>query len=304
MIFAVFLEMKIAGVSPVQFAKELRQEIQFDNVSNGAAALAYYLMLSVFPAAIFLISLLPFLPIPNLQNEIMESLGRVLPPEAASMFEGVVNSVTSKRQGGLLSLGILLTLWSSSAGIYAVMQQLNVTNDVRESRPFWKVRGISILLTAGYATLIPTSFVLILFGGYVRDWIAQNVAQGGWLYLGAARGFDIFRWATTLGLILLSLSLIYHFGPNTKSKWRWITPGSVVGLILFLASTVGFKLYVANFGKFNATYGSIGAVIIMMLWLYISGLVILVGSEVDAVIAKFRAREKEAKVRSSARSAA
>jgi membrane protein len=263
-----------------QFARELNQEIKDDNVSNGAAALAYYLMLSIFPAASFLLSLLPYLPIPNLQKAIMDALYQALPGDAAQMFAGVVESVTTQQRGGLLSVSLLFTLWAASNGIYAVMQQLNITYDVKEGRPFWKARATAIGLMVMFVGLIVLAFSLVVFGGTLQEWIGSKVGMNPVILF----AFAALRWGIIGATLLLTFALTYYWGPDVKQKFRFISPGSFIGTLVLAAATLGFKFYVTNFGKYNATYGSIGAVIVLMLWLYITGLVILLGSEINALV--------------------
>jgi membrane protein len=249
-------------------------------VTNGAAVLAYYLMLASFPAAILLLSLLPYLPIPNLDRAIVDLMHQIMPDQAAQLFTSTVESVVSERRGGLLSVGVLGTLWAASTGIHAVMQQLNVTYDVKETRPFWKTRGLALLLVFGYGILVVGAFALVVFGGILQTYLSQLL---GWnrLLLGF---FSALRWIIILAMIMGALSVMYYFGPNVKHRFKLVSPGGIVGTVLLVLASLSFRLYVANFGKYEATYGSIGAVIVMLLWLYVAGLVVLIGSEVNSLL--------------------
>lgn len=271
-----------------RFVTDLYSEIEDDNVFNGAAALAYYWMLAIFPAAIFLLSLLPFLPVPNLEGAIMDLLRQALPQEAATLFTDVVSEVTSTASGGLLSFGFLFTLWSASAGLYAIMQQLNITYDVKEGRSFLKARGISLLLTLMFLVMIVGAFALVIFGGVLQDWLAGFVGRSSLLLW----FFAALRWVIIIGLVLLGFATIYYFGPDVEQKFQFITPGSILGALLLIGASVGFSYYVSNFGDYTATYGSIGAVIILLLWLYLAGLVILLGSEVNALLEHYNPEGK------------
>ena len=263
-----------------QFFKSLYREIGDDNVFNGAAALAYYLFLALFPAMIFLLSILPFLPIENLHQEVMSFVRLSLPGETAEMLSGVIAEVTRDRRGGLVSIVGLLTLWAASAGTYAVMQHLNISYDVQESRPFWKARGLAILLTLMIGALIPIAFGLVIFGGLMQSWLEANLGLGAPLLF----VFGFFRWII-IGLLLLSaFSLTYYFGPDVEQEFRFITPGAIFGTLVIAVASIVFRVYVENFGNYAVTYGSIGAIIVLMLWLYITGLVILVGSEINALV--------------------
>lgn len=272
-----------------EFFRDLKNETKEDNVSNGAAALAYYLMLSIFPAMIFLLSLLPYLSIANLQQAVMDLLNQSLPGETAKMFTDTVQGVVSQKRTGLLSIGALLTLWAASSGMFAVMQQLNITYDVKEGRPFWKARGTAILLTIGFGALIVSAFTLVILGGYIQQWLASSVGGGGVVYA----AFAVLRWFIIAAALTMALALTYYFAPDVKQKFKFVSPGSFLGVLLLVAASLVFKAYVDNFGKYNATYGSIGAVIVMMLWLNITGLVILLGSEVNSLIEHYNPEGKD-----------
>ncbi len=276
------------GVGTKQFVTDFWKEAQNDNIFNGAAALSYYLLLSVFPAAIFLLSLLPYLPIANLQQAIMDVLHQALPEQTASLFEGIIEDVVSNKKSGLLTFGLLFTLWSASSGLYAIMQQLNITYDVKEGRPFWKTRGTAIMLMILFFILVIGAFALVVFGGTIQNTIANFLGNSEALLI----IFASIRWIIIAFFLLLGFALIYYFGPDVEQKFRFITPGSVIGVILLALTSLAFRFYISNFSNYSATYGSLGAVIILMVWLYISGLVILIGSEVNALIEHYHPEGK------------
>lgn len=271
-----------------QFWIDLNSEISEDNVFNGAAALGFYLTLAIFPAFIVVMAVIPYLPIENVDQAIMEMLGQVLPPEAAGLVEGVVQQVVSEQRGGLLSFGILATIWSASSGMYAIMQQLNITYDVKEERNFVMVRLTAILLSTAFVALVIGAFSLVVLGGVMEDWLVQFLGQSGVIVL----AFRVFRWLVIFLALLLGFALIYKFGPNVEQRFAFITPGAVLGTLLLAAGSLAFTIYIQNFGDYSATYGSIGAVIILMLWLYLAGLVILVGSEINALVEHYSAEGK------------
>jgi membrane protein len=270
----------IYGVPAKQFVTELKQEVSDDNVFNGAAALGYYLTMAIFPALILMMTILPYLPIAQVDKAIMDMLGQALPKEAYDMVAGVLNEVTSQKRGGLLSFGILATLWAASAGMYAIMQQLNITYDVKEERSFIKARGTAILLSIMFGLLVIGAFSLIVLGGVIQDWLGSRFGFSGWL-LGF---FAVFRWVLIVAALLLGFALIYKYAPNVEQKFKFVSPGSIIGVVLLIIASLGFAFYTRNFADYSATYGSIGAFIILMLWLYIAGLVILLGSEVNSLV--------------------
>jgi membrane protein len=278
----------IKGVSTKQFLLDLNQEITDDNVYNGAAALGYYLTLAMFPAMILLMSIIPYLPIARVDEAIMDLLGQALPGEAYGMVQGVVTEVTSERRGGLLSFGLLGTLWAASTGMYAIMQQLNITYDVKEARSFVRARATAFVLSLLFGLLVLGAFSMIVLGGVIQDWIGARLGTSGALLA----FFAVFRWIVVVLALLLGFAMIYRYAPNVEQKFSFITPGSIIGVILLILASLGFSIYTSNFADYSATYGSIGAVIILMLWLYVAGLVILVGSEINALIEHYSSKGK------------
>lgn len=268
------------AVSPRQFLKELVAEIEDDDVFNGAAALAFYLTLAIFPAVIFLMALIPYLPVERVDEALMDLLFQLMPGSAAQMFSGVVEEVTREQRGGLLSFGIVATVWAASSGMVAVMQQLNVTYDVKERRNLLQVRLVGIGLSLLFAVLVLGGFTLIVTGGLIQDALDAYWGSSPWL-LGFFAGL---RWVIIVLGLLLAFALIYYLGPDVEQRFVFITPGSVLGVVLLALASLGFSWYAANFADYSATYGSVGAVIVLMLWLYLTGIVILLGSEINALV--------------------
>lgn len=268
------------GVPLSRFARDLYASINDDNVFNGAAALAYYLTLSIFPAMIFLMAVIPYLPVENVDQAIMDLLNQVLPASASEMFAGVVQQVTSEPRGGLLSFGLAAALWAASTGMYAIMQQLNITYDVKEARSFVRARAVALGLTLLFGLLVLGALSLVVAGGVIQEWIGSRFGFSAGLLL----FFAVLRWVIIVLALLLAFALTYYLAPNVEQKFMFITPGSVIATILLVLASLGFAYYTNNFGDYDATYGSIGAVIVLMLWLYIAGLVILFGSEINALV--------------------
>jgi membrane protein len=270
----------IYGVPAKQFATELYQKLSEDNVFNGAAALGFYLTLAIFPAMIAMMAAIPYLPIDRVDEAIMDVLHQTLPAAAADMFADVVNEVTSERRGGMLSLGIAVALWAASTGMYAIMQQLNITYDVKEARGFVRGRATALTLTVLAGALVLGSFSLVVLGGMIQDWIGVRFGYSAPLLI----AFAALRWVIIVMALLMAFALVYYFAPNVEQRFRFITPGSVTGASVLIIASLGFAFYTGNFADYDATYGSIGAVIVLMLWLYIAGLVILLGSEINVLI--------------------
>ncbi|HUL67653.1 MAG TPA: YihY/virulence factor BrkB family protein [Burkholderiaceae bacterium] len=267
-------------VGPMQFFKELYRETNDDAIFNGAATLGFYLTLAIFPAVIFMMALLPYLPVPHIDEAIMALLRQVLPPQASQMFVGVVEEVMRRRSGGLLSFGLLAGLWAASTGMYAIMQQLNVSYDVNETRGFVRARLIAIGLSLLFIALVIGGLSLIVLGGSFEEWLGDRFGLGSVLLV----AFAVFRWVVIVIGLLLAFALIYFLAPDVKQRFVFITPGSVIGVAVLAVASLAFAWYVQNVGNYSATYGSIGAVIVLMLWLYIAGLVILFGSEINSLI--------------------
>lgn len=261
----------------IDFASNLWCEIQDDRVLDGAAVLAYFFLLAVFPAVIFVLSLLPSLSIPHLQQAILDLLHQVLPEQSADLFEVTVKYVAAEASKGLLTFGLIFTLWSASSGVYAIMEQLNVVYDVTDRRSFWKARGTAILLMVFFVVLAIGSLALVIFGGTVQSWVASII---GWSRPLLAF-FATLRWIIIAVALLVALAVTYRFGPDANLRFRFISPGNVVAASVIALASVGFRFYVSKFGNYSATYGNLAAMIILMLWMYLAGIALLVGCEID-----------------------
>ena len=271
---------KLGGLSVRELGRRVVHEIQQDDCFGRAAQLAYYFLFALFPFFLVLTTLLGYLPIPNLLDRLMETLAEMLPGEALQLVQDNVRELVLNQRGGLLSLGILAALWTSSSAVTAIIDGLNRAYDVEEGRPFWKVRLMAILLTIGLSAFIIVSLILLTFGPQIGGWIADKVGLGSAFKL----AWNILRWPVIVGLLIGAMALIYYMAPDVEQEWQWITPGSVVAVIGWLLASLGFSFYVNNFGSYNATYGSIGAVIVLLTWMYVSGFFILVGGEINAEI--------------------
>ena len=279
------LAIMLRGLVTKAFGKDLLVKIKRDRISNGAAALAFYWMLALFPAAIFVLTLLPYLPVQNLEQAIMDLLKQAMPGSAAGMFEQTVRNIVSNRKAGLLSFGLVFTVWSASTGVYAVMQELNVVHDAEEKRPFWKARGVALLLTLACVVLVIGALALAVAGGVIQSWLGNALGFSAALLF----FFAALRWVIIAFALLLALALVYHFGPAVKERgFALVTPGTVAGTAALALASLAFKLYVSNFGSYDKTYGSLGAVIALLMWLFVTGLVLLFGAEVDVLAERGR----------------
>lgn len=266
------------GLTLKQLLSRTWSESNEDNVLGGAAELAYYFLLALFPMLIFLASLVGFLP--GVQANILGGLAKVAPAEVMKLVEDTLTDVISHRSGGLLSFGILATLWAASSGVASVMETLNVAYDAKEKRSFWKLRLIAIGLTVALALLVIGGAIFIMLSHKLADWIGEPLGFGAvFSTLGSILGY-----AVGLALMFMGVELIYYVGPDGKRSWRLISPGAVFAVIAIIAGSLLFSVYLRVAPSNSATYGSLGAVITLMLWLYLIGLVLLVGGEINAEI--------------------
>jgi membrane protein len=266
-----------------QVARRTVHEISDDNCLGLAAQMAFYFLLGLFPALLFLVALLSYLP-EDFFPELLAALSTVAPPELIALVRGQLDQIAAGEAGGLLTLGILGAIWSSSVAMVAIIDALNRAYDLVEWRPWWRRRLLAIVLTVASAVFILLSFALVLIGP------TALASAGQWLRIEPAVVviWAVLRWPVLVGCIVFGVDLVYHFAPNRRVPWTWITPGALLATVLWVAISFGFKYYVANFGDYTATYGAIGGAIVTMLWFYLGGLAILVGAEVNGVIEQAR----------------
>jgi membrane protein len=267
-------------ISWAELTRRTGREMLADNGLGLAAQLAFYFFLALFPALLFMVALVSFIPVEGLLDSIMGTLARVAPTEVLTLIKDQILKIAHDKNGGLLTLGVIGAVWSTSSGVNAIIGTLNQVYDVQESRPWWKVKLYALALTVALAAFIVISFVLVLVGPTLAEKIAM------WAHIGPVFtwSWKILQWPIVFGLVTLAIALIYYFAPDAEQEWVWITPGSVLATALWLLISLAFKFYVTNFGSYNATYGAIGGVIVTMLWFYVSSLAVLTGAEVNAVI--------------------
>ena len=256
-------------------------ELEEDAVTECAAQLAFYFLFALFPFLFFLVTLAAYLPFaPEAVDAMVARLGTLMPAEARRVVQAHLESLVTDSQPRLLTLGLLVALWTASRGVDAFRRALNLAYDVPEYRPLWKTQGLAILMTVAGSLLIPTAFALFLLGGQVGEWIAGhlhvlNAYHAVWRWL---------RWPLTAALVMLVLALCYWRLPAVRHRYQFLSPGAVLASVLWLLTTWCFTQYVEHFGRFNVTYGSIGGVVVLLLWLYVTGLIFIIGGEVNAVL--------------------
>lgn len=258
--------------------KEIFHRFSRDQVAGLAAELAYFFLLSLFPFLIFLFTLLGFLPIST--EEVLQFISQYAPENAMSLIENNVRLVVDTQNGKLLSLGIIGTLWSASNGINAIVRALNRAYDVEESRHFLVARGMAIVLTFAMILVIIVALLLPVFGREIG------------LLISSAFGFSVMfltiwntmRWLVSFVILCIVFCGLYFMAPNKHLKLTEIYPGALFATVGWIVVSLAFSSYVGNFGHFSVTYGSLGGVIVLLIWFYLSGLIIILGGEINAIL--------------------
>jgi len=270
----------ISGMSLGAFFKLLYQHFVDHALADRAAQLAYYFVFALFPFLFFLVTLTAYLPLQVAIETLFERAAELMPRQALDLIRGQVDHIVQQPRPKLVTGGFVVAVWSASRGVDAIRTSLNLAHDVKESRSFWKVQGIALLITVAGAVLILVAVTLIALGGKFGFWLAQRMDFGNeYLVL-----WSVLRWPVTALLIMLVLALTYYLLPDVEQEFKLITPGSVIGSILWLVATWGFTIYVEHFGNYNVAYGSIGGVTVLLTWLYIGGLIFVLGGEMNAII--------------------
>lgn len=293
---------KFGGLTWRELGRRTAARIYNDDVLGKAAQLSYFFIFALFPLLFFLASLLGYFAQTGTQmrDELLRYLAAVVPRKASVLIRDTVDEITAGSSGGKVSFGLLVALLTASFGMGSVISTLNSAYGVKESRPWWKAQALAVALTAGLALLIISALALVLYGGNIGEWVAAKYSLGDAFTL----AWGVLQWPVVLAVVLLAFALIYYFSPNVKDmKWQWITPGSVLGLGLWLLASFIFRAYLSLFDTYGAAYGSLGAMMVLLLWLYLTGVAILVGGEMNAAIedAAARAGVPEAKERGEKR---
>jgi membrane protein len=273
----------LGGLTPRQLGKKVVQGINDDYLLDRASALAYNFILALFPLLLFLLALLGAFAsrATALRTDLLSYLSQVLPPAAFHVISDSLTEVTRNAGGGKLTFGILLTLWFASGGMSSMISGLNGAYAVKESRSWLKVRAVALALTIAISFLVISALAAVLSGGYVANVVGSHYGL---------REVTIVSWRVAQILVALvfvtvSFSVIYYFGPDLEEQhWYWITPGSVMGVLLWIATSFAFRAYLHFFNTYSKTYGSLGAAMILLMWLYITGFAFLFGGEINAQI--------------------
>jgi membrane protein len=274
------------------YGKRVFKEAGEDDVSGAAGELAYRLFLALFPFFIFLAAMGGFVAdISNVQNptqEVMDLLGESLPDDASSVLRGELEKVVESRNASLVSLGIIGAIWSASSGISTIVKGMNRIYEVKETRPIWKRYSINVGLTILGGVFAIGSFVLLFVGQLAGTEVAGEIG----LENEAATALSLARWPLIVLMLIVATAFLYWAAPNVKLPFHWITPGAVVFIIGWLVASFLFGLYVSNFGSYNATSGTLGGIVVLLVWIYLTSFLLMLGVEINAVIAQEEVPEK------------
>jgi membrane protein len=263
------------------------KEFQRDELSDRAAALTYYSVLSLFPALLVLVSLLGVTG-RSTTDKVLDNLTRLTPGSARDIITNAVKELQGHGGTGsvLAVIGLLGAVWSASGYVAAFIRASNAVYDVPEGRPVWKILPLRLVLTVGLMVLACASALIVVFTGGIADQAGTALGIGD----SALTAWSIAKWPVLVVLVTIMIALLYWASPNAKGRgFRWITPGSFLALALWMIASAGFALYVANFASYNKTYGTLAGVIVFLVWLWITNLAILLGLEFDAELARRRA---------------
>jgi membrane protein len=267
--------------------KRTVKEFNDDNLTDWAGALTYYAVLSLFPGIIVLTSVLALLGDTTTQ-ELMKYVDQVAPGQAGELVKSSIEELQkSQNAAGLLGIiGLLTAFWTASGYLGAFMRACNAVYDVEEGRPFWKTVPLRLALTLGSVVLVSLTLGALVLTGGVADAVGNAIGLGDTV----VTGWDCVKWPVILLLVALAFAVLYWAAPNVRQPgFSWITPGSLLAIVLWALATVGFAIYVANFASYNKTYGSLGGVIVFLVWLWISNIAVLLGAEFDAELERARA---------------
>lgn len=274
--------------------KRLAKRIKDDRIFGRAAQLSYYFLLALFPLLLFLINILGYMAQEGtiFRDKLLLYLAAVMPGSAFALVRATVDEISVSRGTGKLSFGLLAALWAASNGMGAISDTLNTAYNVKERRPWLRVRLMSVGLTIALAILILAALAIVLVGGTIGEALESRLGLGTLF----TTTWSVIQWPIALVFVLTTFNLIYNFAPNiSPNARRWITPGAFAGVALWLLVSFGFRVYLGYFDSYSVTYGSLGAVIVLMLWFYLTGVAILIGGEVNCEFQNRPSRNDRAK---------
>jgi membrane protein len=272
---------RLGGLTPGALSRRVYRGLWAHDVFDRAASLSYYFLFALFPALLFLTAIVGLLPWPKLMDQLLLGyIARVVPADAGSLLTRTMAEVILGARGSLVSLGVLGALWGASSGMVSISNALNVAFEARDPRRWWRHRLEAIGLTIGFSLLTIVAMLLFVFGERIGDEVAQGLGVGK----AFTRTWNIARWPALTLCGLVGIMLVYQLAPATRLHWRRVMPGAIFALVGWLFASYALRVYLRYVGNYNATYGSIGGVIVLMLWFYLSSLALLVGAEINSQI--------------------
>ncbi len=264
-----------------EFLRKTVNKFMENDTSERAASVSYSLILSVFPTVIFLFTLIPYIPVENLDERILGFFERILPAGTFDAVGTTIRDIVSRKQGGVLSVGFLLALYSATSGLVALMNAFNSSHESEDSRGFFKIRLVAVGLTFTLALALVLAIVVLVIGGVVSQYLLRFGILNNevFVYLLA-----IARYLLVFAVFVGAISVIYRFGPDVNMKWTFVTPGSIIASVLIVVTTLAFSYYVSNFGSYNKVYGSIGTLIALMIWINLISLLLIMGFEMNVAL--------------------
>jgi membrane protein len=274
---------KLGGLTWRRLLRRVWLEIYEGTLLTHAAALSFYFLLALFPLLLFLITMLGFFAESGIEmrNQMLAYLSRIAPVTASLLIATTVDEIARNADGAKLLFGLSTAFWVASSGMIAISEGLNAMYGVREVRPFWKVRLMAVVLTLILALTIISALLLLFYAGEIGAQVAQYFNQSHYF----AVLWTVLQAPILLVFLFLAFAVIFYYAPNLyDQRWYWITPGSIVGVTFWLLVSLLFRFYLRHFDSYSVTYGSLGAVIVLMLWLYLTGVAILIGGKINADI--------------------
>ncbi|MCK6526090.1 YihY/virulence factor BrkB family protein [Myxococcota bacterium] len=271
-------------VAPIEVAKRLLADAGEHGLGTQAASLAYYLLLSVFPFLICLVAMISLFPLEGQVSQLQSMMAEVMPAEVGEIVGQHLGQLLSTPRQDLLGIGLAGALWAASRAVSGLIGGLNAAYAVRDRRNWLRLKVLSLALTVGAGGMVVVALLTLALGGIAAGIAVRYGVMGGW----AAAAITVARWPTMLAFLLFAVQCFFFFGPNLRLPWRWVSPGSLLAVALWIAGTWGFRLYIERFGDLNATYGSLGAVVVLLLYFYVSAYAILLGGELNAVLDRRR----------------
>jgi membrane protein len=267
---------------------ETYEDVLRNHTLQMAAALSYYFVLSLFPSLIFLSAIVAYLPVPNLFDQALSMMARFLPPDSMGLVSRVLSDVITPNRGTFLSFGILGTLWTASGGFAAAIEALNIAYDVEDDRPFWKTRPLAVGLALVTGALMLVALSVMIVGPRFGVWLAGRIHLS-YLFVSL---WPYMHWSIAIGFTILAVEVLYFLAPNVKQRFLATLPGAILSVGCWLALSYLLGLYFRHFANFNKTYGTLGAGIALMTWLYWTGFAMLVGAELNSELAKISSEGK------------